>query len=275
MSSHGLRLQLCTAGRPGGPPLALLHGISFAAAVWRRQLGGALAARFRLLAPDLRGHGASDKPADAALYQDGELWADDLRALLGEAPRPVIVAWSYGGILALDYLRRFDPKALSEAASGLVLVGALTRNGSRAAFDDLGAGAAHLQGMLRSDFDTQYAASQAFVAAMTRAPLEPAERERLLAMAMMTPPYVRHALAARRVEHDETLRGLELPTLIIHGAEDQIVRPAAAERVAGLLPGARLELWEGVGHAPFLEAPERFGAALAAFAAPLHPSPTP
>lgn len=262
VSSHGLRLQLCAAGPPGGPPLVLLHGISFAAAVWQRQLGGALAERFRLLAPDLRGHGASDKPADAALYQDGELWADDLRALLEGAPRPLLVAWSYGGVVALDYLRRFG----AGAASGLVLVGALTRNGSRAAFADLGPGAAHLQGMLRPDFDTQYAASRAFVATMTRAPLEPAELERLLAMAMMTPPYVRHALAARRIEHDETLRGLELPVLVIHGAEDQVIRPAAAERVAGLFPDARLELWEDVGHAPFLEVPERFDELLEAFA---------
>ncbi len=226
-------------------------------------MAGALSERFCLVAPDLRGHGASDKPADKAAYQDVKLWAEDVKAVLDglELRRPVLVAWSYGGILALDYLEHFG----SEDVAGLVLVGALVRNGVRTAFEDLGPGASHLQGMMRAEFEVQYPASQSFVGAMTHAPLDAVEMERLLALTMMTPPYVRHALAARKVERDETLRGLELPVLIVQGTEDHIVRAAAGQRLAELAPHARLELWEHVGHAPFLEVPERFNEVLESF----------
>src|SRR5205823_2957953 len=77
---------------------------------------------------DFRGHGASDKPLDAAKYTDGTLWADDLDAVIQakHLDRPVLVGWSYGGFVMSDYLRRYGDKAIG----GIVFVGAVTKNGT-------------------------------------------------------------------------------------------------------------------------------------------------
>ena len=59
--------------------------------------GGALEQRFRLITPDLRGHGRSDKPRPPETYTDGRRWAEDIAAIIDglEVERPVLLAWSY------------------------------------------------------------------------------------------------------------------------------------------------------------------------------------
>ena len=76
----GLPLLVAEGGQADGPPIILLHGFSQCHLCWYRQFEGRLADRFRLIAPDLRGHGGSAKPEDQAAYSDGRLWADDLAA---------------------------------------------------------------------------------------------------------------------------------------------------------------------------------------------------
>ena len=65
----------------------------------------------------------------------------------------------------------------------------------------------------------------------------------------------------------EDLRALEIPVLVVHGRHDVYVAPAAAHWIADNVRGARLELFEDSGHAPFLDEPERFRAALDSFLA--------
>lgn len=81
-----------------GPPLVVLHGEGHLAALWS-PIASALARRFRLVAVDQRGHGASDKPGEYGR----QAFVDDLTALLqGLAiERPVVVGHSMGGAVAL------------------------------------------------------------------------------------------------------------------------------------------------------------------------------
>ena len=53
--------------------------------------------RFRLITPDLRGHGRSDKPRPPETYTDGKRWAEDIAAIIDglELERPILLAWSY------------------------------------------------------------------------------------------------------------------------------------------------------------------------------------
>src|ERR1700743_2719192 len=90
----GVALHVRECGHPDGAPIVFTDGCSQCDRCWDRQLEGHLAASFRLVAFDIRGHGMSDKPSDPASYSDGQLWADDLAAVINGAglERSVVVA---------------------------------------------------------------------------------------------------------------------------------------------------------------------------------------
>src|SRR5262245_444923 len=84
-----------------GPPVVLVHGAGGSSRVWLRVLT-ALAARARVYAVDLPGHGRSDGPAPASLPEHREA----LRAFvsgLALSARPFLVGHSMGGAIVLDY----------------------------------------------------------------------------------------------------------------------------------------------------------------------------
>lgn len=259
----GLLLNTVKAGQKDAPGFLFLHGLSQTYDVWSAQLTGELAETFHLGAFDLRGHGASEKPFAKEDYHGGKLWADDVKAVIENLglSRPILVAWSFGGIVALDYLKHFGDKELS----GLILVGALSQNAVKPAFEHLGEATAYLKGMFSNDFATQYEASKSFISLMTEAPLSAETALRQLAATMMTPPQVRFNLGSRKVDHTETLQGLELPILCIHGDKDRVILPSSSRHTVSSAANASLNLYEGVGHLPFLEATERFDEDLKSF----------
>ena len=74
---------------------------------------------------------------------------------------------------------------------------------------------------------------------------------------------MRAHLAAREIDCDDVLRALELPLLVTQGRADTVVLPAMAEHILATCPTANASWYDGVGHAPHLEAPERFNHELA------------
>lgn len=70
-------------------------------------------------------------------------------------------------------------------------------------------------------------------------------------------------LAAREIDLDDVLRTLEVPLLVTHGRADLAALPAMAEHVLATSPTAEASRYDGVGHAPHLEEPERFNRELA------------
>ena len=80
---------------------------------------------------------------------------------------------------------------------------------------------------------------------------------------VVVPAHVRAALGARAIDDDDVLRALEVPMLVTHGRMDSVVLPAMAEHVLAICPTAEGSWYEGVGHAPHLEEPERFNRELA------------
>ena len=74
-----------------------------------------LADEFRLVACDLRGHGMSEAPLEPEHYTDGELWADDVAAIIDELrlDRPVLVGWSYGAFVICDYVRAYGQERIA------------------------------------------------------------------------------------------------------------------------------------------------------------------
>jgi non-heme chloroperoxidase len=259
----GLRLHVREWGRPDGPPILLIHGLSQSHLCWAKQYQSALAKEFRLVAYDLRGHGMSQAPLDAKHYTDGKLWAVDVAAIIEQLrlDRPVLVGWSYGGFVICDYLRAHG----QERIGAIDLVGGVVTLGPAAFGTLIGPGFLdHFPDVTADDLPTNIRGMRALVKGWPAAPYPAEEVETLLCSGMTVPARVRANLGARQIDGDDVLRTLEVPLLVSHGRADTVVRPAMAEHVLATCPTAEASWYEGVGHTPFLEQPERFNRELAA-----------
>jgi pimeloyl-ACP methyl ester carboxylesterase len=258
----GLRLHVREWGDPAGPPILFIHGWSQNHLCWSRQYESALAADFRLVAYDLRGHGSSEAPLEPEHYTSAALWADDVAAIVEQLrlERPVLVGWSYGGFVICDYVRRHGQAAIAaiDLVEGAVKLG-------EAAFGTLiGPGFLdHFADLTSDDLPTNIRAARAFLRACVAPPLPAEDFETALAWNMTVPARIRASLAARDIDGDDVLRALTVPVLVTQGREDTVVLPAMAEHILAVCPTARASWYEGVGHAPHLEAPERFNRELA------------
>jgi haloacetate dehalogenase len=123
---NGIRLFVRTGGNAAGPAVLLLHGFPQTHAMWHR-VAQRLAARFRLVLPDLRGYGDSDKPADTPDHaqQSKRTMAQDLADLMARLghERFAVAGHDRGGRvahrLALDHPRAVAKLALIDIAPTL------------------------------------------------------------------------------------------------------------------------------------------------------------
>ena len=245
-----------SAGR--GPAAVLIHGNSSSSRAFSKQLNGPLGERFRLVAIDLPGHGASDDKKDRALYslrnQTRSLRAAIDALGLAEAH---FVGWSMGGHFSLE-LAPDLPKARGFFIFGtppLALPPAMAL--AFLPHPAMGAGFAETIGR---------AQAEAYVASFF-AP----------GFADIAPFFVEDALRADGQAragirgggyYDETtiVRDLKVPLAVVHGARDQLVNGAyfATLTMPTLWRGA-VQTIPGAGHAPQWETPQAFDALVAAF----------
>jgi non-heme chloroperoxidase len=108
--------------------------------------------------------------------------------------------------------------------------------------------------------------ARGFVRACLATPLPADDIETAVAWNMAVPAQIRANLAAREIDDDDVLRRLDVPVLVTHGREDRVVLPAMTEHVLATCPAAEASWYDGVGHVPHMEAPERFNRELADFA---------
>jgi pimeloyl-ACP methyl ester carboxylesterase len=257
----GVMLSVYEAGTPGARPIVFIHGFSQNFMTWDEQLSG-LSSSFHRIAYDLRGHGASDKPLDADRYTNSSLWADDLAAVIQahNLQRPVLVGWSYGGYVIADYVRKFGDAGLG----GLVFVGVSTKNGTSDAPSFLGDDVLAIFGdVLSADVRASMNGSRALAALFARDRSD--QWEIAFGSAMMVPPQIRLAMFSRLLDNDDVLASIRVPTLVVHGRNDRIVKLTAAQHTAKMVTRAKLLVYPGVGHAPHLEIATRFNRDLAEF----------
>jgi non-heme chloroperoxidase len=196
------------------------------------------------------------------------LWADDVAAILDRLAldRPVLVGWSYGAFVICDYVRRYgqDRIAAIHFVEGVVRLGE-TAFGTFVgpAFLD------HFAPATADDLPTNIWAMRSFLRACFEQPVPYDEFETALAWNVVVPARVRAALAAREIDEDDVLHALRVPVLVTQGRADMVVLPAMADHILSVCPTAEASWYEGVAHAPHLEAPERFNRELARL---VHPS---
>jgi pimeloyl-ACP methyl ester carboxylesterase len=250
-------------GPEDGPPIVFVHGWSQNHLCWTKQVESSLAQEFRLVAFDLRGHGMSEAPLEPERYTDAALWADDLRAILDELElvRPVLVGWSYGAFVICDYLRLRG----QERIAGIEFVEGVTKLGEVAFGTFIGPGFLdHFVDATSDDLPTSIRAMRSFVRTCLVAPVSDDDVEAAVCWNVVVPAAIRANLAAREIDNDDVLRTLEVPLLVTHGRADSVVLPAMVEHVLATCPTAEASWYEGVGHAPHIEDPERFNRELAA-----------
>jgi len=250
----GAGATLAVHVRGEGPPILFVHGFPLDHAMWSHQL--AALERWRCIAPDLRGAGDSDVPSED--YTMGR-YADDLRAACDalDVADAVCCGFSMGGYVLFEFLRRYRSRVRA-----LVLCDtrpeADTAEGKRARDDNAALVEHDGVGALADRVVPK------LFGATTRAG-RPELVEQVPEMARRQPAAgVIGALRAMRDRPDSTalLSGITVPTLVVHGAEDEVVPPAIARAMAARIPGARYVEVGGAGHLTPLEQPEQVTRAL-------------
>jgi non-heme chloroperoxidase len=255
----GLTISAQEWGNPNGPAILFIHGFSQSHMSWMRQTDSDLVKEFHIVTYDLRGHGNSDKPAEAARYRDGKAWADEVQAVIdaGHLKRPVLVGWSYAGRVISDYVTNNGAGGIA----GIDFVDASIKLIPEFVGDNL----KNLPLMASEDMATNIAATRTFLRGCFSKQPSDDDFETMLAFNMMVPPKVRAGLGGRPLDATEVMAKLTIPVLVTHGAEDKNAKLGTAQYTAKTIPGAKLSVYDGIGHSPFYEDTPRFNAELAAF----------
>jgi pimeloyl-ACP methyl ester carboxylesterase len=260
---RGVKLHVREWGLAGGKPILFIHGWSQNHLSWARQYEDRLAEEFRIVALDLRGHGMSEGPLESAHYTDGDAWADDIAAVIEQLglDSVTLVGWSYGGFVISDYVRKYGQGKVA----GINFVGAAVVLGEKAFGTLIGPGFLdHAPPACSEDAPTAIAGVQGFLRACFVSPVAREEFETAVAYNMLVSPLVRGFLTQRTLDFASVLAGIEIPILVTHGREDSVVLPAMGDYILAHCPTAKASWYEQVGHAPFLEAPDRFNQELRA-----------
>jgi non-heme chloroperoxidase len=122
----------------------------------------------------------------------------------------------------------------------------------------------HFADATADDLPTNIRGMRGLVKGWPAKPYPPEEVETLLCSSMVVPARIRANLGAREIDGDDVLRTLQRPLLVSQGRADTVVLPAMAEHVLATCPTAEPSWYDGVGHTPHLEQPERFNRELAA-----------
>ena len=246
----GRRLFAIVAGpQDATPPLVFLHGLGGTQATWTNVLAGLVEQR-RVAAIDLPGHGRSDKPDPAtADYSVGGLAATIAQVIetMGLEPA-VLVGHSLGGAVAMQIaLDRPD------AARGLVLIDSagLGREINPELLDRVEAEPSpdEARRLLELFYENKRLVLDRGVEEMYRARLSPGADAALRAAA--TANFGRDG---QRIGLRERLGELTVPVMVVWGELDRVIPVAHAEASLEAITGVWLEVIEGVGHVPQVEA---------------------
>lgn len=251
-------IQLAYTDAGLGLPVVLLHGYPFNRTLWNEQVG-ALSNSYRVITPDLRGHGDSDASAGAATMNR---MAQDVATLLDhlEISRAVIGGLSMGGYVALAFYKQF-PSRVRALVLADTRAQADTEEGKQTRLQQaekaLAEGMAGIADSMLPKLLTPDTVSK-----------RPEVVKRVRDMMLKTKPEgAAGALLGMAERDDQTslLSQVSCPTLILVGQEDQITPVKDSEKMHREIVGSRLVVIENAAHVSNLERTEQFNEELIRF----------
>ncbi|AGA25588.1 alpha/beta fold hydrolase [Singulisphaera acidiphila] len=243
-----------------GPVVILLHGFPLNRSMWKAQMAK-IGSLYRVIAPDLRGHGHTAAP-DGVYSIDA--MADDVLDLLNalQLKEPVVIGGlSMGGYIALSLVARHP-----ERVRALILMD--TRAGADSTEAALGR-----EEMAKQVETTRSTASvvQAMLPKLFSETTRNFHSDRIVPVRHMMEKTPARAVAgalrgmAARPDRTGDLARIQVPTLVLVGADDTITPPAEARAMAQAIPGAQFEIIPNAGHLAPLENPAASNAAILRF----------
>ena len=251
-------IELRYVERGRGRPVILLHGFPLDRTMWDDQ-APVLAERFRVIVPDLRGHGETDAPPGPYTM---EQHAADVRALMDRLgiEQAALVGLSMGGYIMLSFLERYPERVWAAVLADTRPQADSPETRQVRADQARLVQAEGLEPFIDQQIPRMYAE------ATIRERPELVERYRQI-VRRSRPRAVAAALdgLAARPDRTPTLDQIRCPTLVIVGGEDVATPVADSELMARSIPNARLEIIPDVGHLSNIETPGRFNAVLIEF----------
>ncbi len=249
-----------------GQPIVLVHGGCMSHDVWESQVHALLEAGYRVITPDLRGHGNSEKPT--APYT-AEMHADDLAALATalSLDQFVLVGWSLGATVAATFARTY-PDRLSKLA---LVSSSIIAEIARAATDNESESHLPLAKMIANQRRNRPRGMERFVAGMFGSEPDEWTVRWLWSLGMQTPMRVAIKTLEIYAEPDadslrQALARLEVPCAVFQGAHDGAATLNHARTVAtDVFDDGTFVGFDESGHVPFLEETDRFNDRLEAF----------
>ena len=251
----GLRIAYRRAGE--GPPLVLLHGVLGDSREWRPQLAG-LSDELTVIAWDAPGCGRSSDPAPP--FGTAE-WAGALAALLEalDVGPAHVAGLSWGGTVALELYRRHPERVRS-----LILADTYAGwKGSLPAEEC----AARLASALQDAKMPAGELAGRWLPSLLRASASSGLADEVAAIMAEARPRMLGLMAEAMASTDQRdlLPAIDVPTLLVWGADDERSPLRVAEQFRAAIPGARLVVIPDAGHMSNLEQPDRFNTAVREF----------
>jgi non-heme chloroperoxidase len=249
-----------------GQPLVFSHGWPLNADAWDEQLFFFASKGYRTIAHDRRGHGRSSQPWDG---NDMDTYADDLATLFEklELRDAVLVGHSTGGGEVARYIGRHGTKRVAKAGLIDAITPTLLRSEAypdglpKEAFDSFRAGIANSRAQFYKDFAVQFYGANRPGSTVPQGLLDQAW---VYGMQVgIKGAY--DCIKTWEMNYTEDLKRIDVPTLIIHGEDDQVVPVANGRRAAEIVKKGTLKVYPGAPHGVPVTRREQFNADLLAF----------
>jgi pimeloyl-ACP methyl ester carboxylesterase len=265
-ASDGGAIAYSDIGPAGARPLVLLHGLMAHSGFFREQ--EPLSQAFRLICPDLRGHGRSERAEGSCTVERAAADVAELAETL-DLQNAVGIGWSLGATILWQLLA--GPASGRFAGAVVIDMTARVRNGDGWELGLSPEACAARSTAMQEDFSAFAAgAGQGIFAQPISDRHQPTAQWASAEFARNDPA----AIAALWASLESTdvrplLARIRQPTLIVHGAQSSLYGAGTADHLVATLPNARSHRFHHSGHAPHLEEPALFNDAVAEFVAAL------